>query len=228
MDGIGKKTLDTLRQAEWYNRWLFSLMEPYVDGDILEVGVGIGNFTDFLIKKGQVTAIDVNKAYLNEIKKKYHDKILSGFGNIETNKYFFKDRRFDTIICLNVLEHIRNQNNAVKNMFDLLKSGGKLILLLPAHMNLYSDFDRYLGHFRRYQKNEVDKMLKDAGFSEIKVKYINWWAALGWFIFIKTLKAKSMPEISISIFDKLAKILLWPEKLIQLPFGLSILSVSKK
>ena len=52
MDGIGKRTLDTLSQAEWYNRWLFSLMEPYVKGEILEVGVGIGNFTDFLIKKG--------------------------------------------------------------------------------------------------------------------------------------------------------------------------------
>src|SRR4030042_4329244 len=122
---VGKKTLDTLSQAKWYNQWLFSLMEPYVKGDILEVGIGVGNFTDFLIKSGKVTAIDVDETYLDGIRKKYTGKVFSGFGNIETNKYFFKDREFDTIICFNVLDHINNHKKAVKNMFDLLKRRGR-------------------------------------------------------------------------------------------------------
>ncbi len=228
MDKIGQKTLETMSFAKWYNNWLFSLMKRHLGKEVLEVGAGIGNFTNLLIEDHQVTSIDIEKDYVSRLIKRFGRKIEVGIGDVEKDTYFFGNKKFDSVVCLNVLEHIESDKKALKNMQKLLKPSGKLILMVPAHKFLYSNFDKELGHFRRYAKNEVDEKLKEAGFKKVELKFLNWWAAIGWFVFLKLGKKNTLPKTEVSIFDKIGKVFLFPEKFVAPPFGLSILAVYQK
>ncbi len=228
MESAGETTLKVMKNANWYNDWVFSSIEQYCRGEILEIGAGIGNFTDLLLKKGSVTAIDIDKKYLQMYKKTHTKNLSSGFGDVENNKYFFGDKKFDTIICFNVLEHIENHLTALKNTNRLLKKNGKLILIVPAHMALFSEFDKTIGHFRRYTLNSVNLLLKNAKYTNIKSRYINWISMFGWYLFLTLSKSKTMSLKNVKVFNFLGKFLLWPEKFIKLPFGLSVLAIAEK
>jgi SAM-dependent methyltransferase len=228
MDILCRDTLEIMTKARWYNQWLFSIISPYIKGEILEIGAGVGNFTEMLTKVGKVTLIDLEEEYITKINNKFGRLVSSGYGDIEKKEYFFVEKQFKTIVCLNVLEHIKNDKKAIQNMFNLLSDGGYLILVVPAHQYLYSNFDRRIGHFRRYSLGEVKSTLTKQGFKLKIVRYINWWAAIGWFVFIKTFKLEAMPKGPVGIFDKFGKLFLFPEKIVSMPFGLSVLAIAKK
>ena len=154
--------------------------------------------------------------------------ISSGIGDIEEGQYFFRNGLFDSIVCLNVLEHISDDLKALKNSQKLLKEGGTLVLLVPAHKILFSNFDKTLGHFRRYTTGELTHKLKSAGFTVITNRYLNWWAAIGWFVFLRLTGWRKIPKSEVGIFNYLGRLFLWPEKFIKFPFGLSVLVVAKK
>lgn len=228
MDKVGKKTLEIMKDASFYNRWLFSLIRPYLKGSVLEVGAGIGNFTQYLHENNSVIAIDIDKYYISKLKKIVGLKNRAGYGDIEKGDYFFENLKFDTIICLNVLEHIKDHEIALDNMFQLLRKNGNLILLVPAHNNAYTLMDKNLGHFRRYNKKELEKIIKKAKFEVIKVRYFNFFGLLGWFVNGKIFRRKIIPSLQLSIFDKLFLPWLILEKKLKIPFGLSLLLIASK
>lgn len=228
METIGEKTLEIMELASWYNNWLFSLMEKYLRGEILEIGAGSGNFTQLLSDKGKVTAIDINKEYVKKLKSFKKDRAEAGFGDIEEGKYFFEEKKFDVALCLNVLEHIKGEERALKSMYKLLKKGGMLILLMPAHKFLFGTLDRNLGHVRRYTKKDLAEKLQLSGFKILEIKYLNGLGAFGWFINARILKKDILPESQVRLFDKISRPFLFLEKLIKPPFGLSILAVAQK
>jgi SAM-dependent methyltransferase len=225
MDKVGEYTLKIMKKAKWYNLWLLSFFSKYLKGDILEVGAGIGNFSGVLKTYGDVTAIDISKKYLNEYKT---TGIMCGYGDIEKGRYFFRQKQFDSIVCLNVIEHIENDRKAFENIYKLLKHNGVSIVLVPAHRILFSRYDKLLGHYRRYNISQLRETIKDLGFQTVGIRYINWWGAIGWFIYMKFFKRVDFPEKELGIFDIIGKYLLWPEKIMKLPFGLSILLIVKK
>lgn len=212
----GEKTLEIMKDAVWYNNWLVRQISKHLKGDILEVGAGIGNFTSKLAKYGKITAIDYDPNYKN-----------ANYGDIEKGKYFFEKKSFDTIVCMNVLEHIENDSKALKNMFNLLRSGGKLILLVPAFPSAYGLMDADLGHFRRYTVGSAGKKMKKAGFEVVGNKYINWLGLIGWFVNGKILKQNIISKWQVGLFDKISRPLLLIEEFINPPFGLSVLAVGK-
>lgn len=217
MDIIGKKTLEIMSQAVWYNNWLLRQIENYLRGDILEIGAGIGNFTSRLAKYGKVTAIDYDPDYKN-----------TNFGDIEKGKYFFENKKFDAIVCMNVLEHIKNDKRVLGNMFNLLNHGGKLILLVPAHKWAYGLMDENLGHFRRYSKNEITKKVHNSKFIILNSRYLNWLGLVGWFINGKILRREIISEGQLGIFDYIARPFLLLEGVLEPPIGLSVLVIGEK
>lgn len=219
-------TLESMSQAVWYNQWTLNKFAPFLYGDILEIGCGIGNFTGLLAKYGKVWAIDIDQEYIK--KTKLNKKINVGFGDIEKGKYFFKNKMFDSIVCLNVLEHIKDDNFAIKNLFALLKPGGKLILLVPAHQFLYGEIDRSIGHLRRYNKGDLTKLLEEAGFKILLSRKLNFLGALGWFIAGKILKEEIVKKGNIKIFNLVAPFVLFVEDLFEIPIGTSILIIAQK
>lgn len=227
-DKTGTRTLESMSQAIWYNKWTFNKFKKFLNGEILEVGCGIGNFTEELTKFGKVWTIDINKEYVKQAKERMHGKALVGLGDIEKNKYFFETQKFDSIVCLNVLEHIKDDNSALHNLFNLLDPDGKLILLIPAHQFLFGEIDKAIDHFRRYDKSKICSRLKEIGFKIEISKKINFLGALGWFIAGKIMKDAVVKKGNIKIFNLLAPVFLRLENVIEPPIGTSILIVAQK
>ena len=227
MDEVGKNTLEEMRNAAWYNKWIYDYFSKCLRGEILEIGCGIGNFVPFLIKSGKLTSIDVKNSYIENLKKEYVG-VKFGLGDIENNTYFFKNKKFDSIISLNVFEHIKDDEKALKNTYDLLKHGGNFAILVPAHKLLFSHFDKELGHFRRYSVLDLARKLRKEGFEIKQIRYFNWWAAIGWFVFVKLLRVKAMPSAPVGIFDTFGQFFLSVEKYIKLPIGISVVAICKK
>lgn len=224
----GMQTLESMSQAVWYNQWTLKKFSDQLQGEILEVGCGIGNFTKSLIKYGSVWAIDIKDDYIKETKRLLNDKVKIGFGDIATGNYFFGGKKFDCITCINVLEHIRNDRDAFKNLYKLLKPNGILILLVPAHEFLFGKIDSAIGHFRRYDKSSLKNELIRIGFNVIKYRRLNFLGAIGWYFAGKILKEKTVGVVKIRIFNLFAPLLLRLEDLLETPIGTSILIIAKK
>lgn len=221
-------TLETMSQALWYNRWTLKKFEHVLKGDILEIGCGIGNFTTSLTEYGTVWAFDNNKTHLALCKKKVGKRVHIGVGDIENHSYFFKRKTFDTIVCMNVLEHIKDDNAALKNMHKLLKKNGILVLLVPIHPWLFGTIDAALGHYRRYKTQDVQQQLVNAGFSISFVRTLNFIGTLGWWIAGHVRKHTIVSEGNIDRFNKIAPFVLPFEDLVEPPIGTSVLVIANK
>ncbi len=227
MKSSGKITLESMNEASWYNRWLLGWFRKYLKGEILEVGCGIGNFTALLVDFGKVTAIDIEKSYLTQVQGKAVNADV-GFGDIEGNKFFFNQKKFDCAVSLNVLEHIKDDKQALVNIRNLLKPKGYLILLLPSHPKLYGKIDVSIGHHRRYEKKELIKLINNHGFKVIKSRRLNFLGALGWWVSGKVFRNKEVSKNRIRLFNLLAPIFLFFEKEIEAPIGISVLVIAQK
>lgn len=222
------KTLESMGQAAWYNQWTVNKFEKHLRRDILEVGCGIGNFTKFLTKYGKVWAVDINIESLRITKELVNKTAEVGFGDIEKGEFFFDKKKFDTIVCLNVIEHVNKDLEAFKNLHKLLKPDGTLILIVPSHQFLYGQIDKSIGHFRRYSKNKLNNNLKNLGFNIIKSRRLNFLGAIGWFVAGKILKEEEVGQGKIGIFNFLAPIILPIEDIVKPPIGTSLLLIVKK
>lgn len=224
----GKLTLESMSTATWYNKWCVSKFEKYLKGTILEVGFGIGNFTHDLVQYGEVYAVDIEEKYVKEAGKDLKLKSKIGFGDIEKGQYFFQGIKFNSIVCLNVLEHIKDDEKAIANLFNLLKPKGYLILIVPAHQFLYGEIDKSIDHYRRYEKKNLEKIIQKTGFEIVFSRHLNFLGAIGWFIAGKVFKDSTVKEVRIKIFNFFAPIFLKIEDFIDLKFGTSILLVAIK
>lgn len=223
--------METLRRMEkvvFYNRWLIAKVAKYLAGEILEIGCGIGNMTELMLPYGKVVATDIDKYYLAKTKKIVKRKAVVGFGDVESGRFFFGHKKFDTVVSFNVLEHIKDDQNALKNIAKHLKKNGKLVVVTPAHKVLCGSLDKNLGHFRRYTKAEISKKFQNAGLAVVEARYLNWFGALGWFVNSKILRRKILPSKQLRLFALLSRPFLFFERFISPPFGLSVLIVGEK
>lgn len=221
-------TLESMSQSLWYNQWTLSKFVPYIKGDILEVGCGLGNFTKTLIRYGSVWAIDIDPYCISKTKDNSSCSTFIGFGDIEKGIYFFRKKMFTSIVCMNVLEHIKNDGKALQNMYSILAPNGYLVLLVPSHPQLFGSIDSSIGHFRRYVKKELITKVLLNGFSIIKTRRINFFGAIGWWLAGKIYKNSSVQKQKLQIFNFFAPFLLPVESIIEPPIGTSILLVAQK
>jgi len=213
-----------------YNRSIFRAIEDSIGGDILEVGCGTGNITEFLLARGRVTAIDLDEGFVDYARDRFRDEpsltVLQG--DILRPPAAIEPEGFDTAVCLNVLEHIEDDEEALANMADLLAPGGRAIILVPALPLLFGTIDAALGHVRRYTRRELSDRIRRQGLALRRIRFLNALGALGWFMSGKILRRRIIPERQARIFDRLVPLLGAIERLIPPPFGQSLLAVAEK
>lgn len=216
-----------------YNHWIYNNIQNFVGNKILEVGAGIGNLTDFIILRKNLTIIDINQDYIDYLNAKYSFRDKENFSvfnldiqNIELSP--FAAEKFDTIICLNILEHLENDGKAVENMSSLLQPGGKLIILVPALKILYGSMDISFQHLRRYNKKDLKSLIREKNLEIVKFYYLNFLGLLGWFFNGRILNKKQLPEKQTKLFDKLVPFLGFIERIIKPPLGQSLIMIVQK
>jgi glycosyltransferase involved in cell wall biosynthesis len=226
--GQGEQTLRLLRKAGRYNRWVYELIRPDLGKDILEVGAGIGNMTRFFLGHGRITATDISPFCLSELKRGFseYDDVIVRRLDIDRDVPE-AGRSYDTIVCLNVLEHIEDDRGALQRMKALLRPGGRLILYVPANPRLHCEIDRSVGHHRRYEKQGLISRLNEAGFTVLRARNHNTLGALGWWITGKLFGKKRVASGDVGGFEALipfARIL----DRIESRFSLSVLAVAER
>jgi SAM-dependent methyltransferase len=151
-----------------------------------------------------------------------------GVADIEQGKYFFKQQKFDVIVCLNVVEHIKNDDKAFLNLQKLLKPKGVLVLIVPSGMKLYGKIDQAIGHFRRYDKNKLQKQLYKAGFKILKARLLNFIGGLGWFVSGRVFKQTTVRKSNVKIFNAISPFFLLLERFWEPPLATSVFIIARK
>lgn len=225
------KDLEAMSFAENYHRWILEEFLPYLSGDVVEVGAGSGNFTRQLAEAhvNCLTSYEPSKEMYSLLKQ-----VVSNFGHVTAINGFFDDtvcdnkNCYDTIVYVNVLEHIEDDLSELKFVFNALRPGGNLCVFVPALSWLYSDLDKQVGHYRRYHKNELKGLAMRAGFEIEKIKYFDMLGIIPWYVIFVLLK-KTISGGEVSVYDKMVVPLIKKgEAMINPPVGKNLLLVCKK
>ena len=157
--------------AKNWRKYQFKIISKYIQRNVLEVGPGTGNNLKYYKNKASIiTLLEINKKLARSLKKKFYKnkkiKILNS--NIHSIK-----KKFDTIMYMDVLEHIKTDKKEIKKAINLLNPGGYLIIFVPAFQILYSNFDRDIGHVRRYRKFFFFNLAKKYKIKLIELKYFD-------------------------------------------------------
>lgn len=236
VDSEGEDTLDTIALANHFNLWMYETIKPYCKGNILEIGSGVGNISEyFLNDNAGILLTDIRDSYCNRLRSKFsgHATLL-GIENMNLVDDEFDTRfskylnSFDTVFALNVVEHIFDDNLAVANAYKLLKPGGNLIILVPAYQWLYNDFDKELEHYRRYTRKKLESLFQATSLSILHSQYFNAAGIAGWLVSGKMQHHKIIPAGQIKMFNRLVTLFKLFDKLIFNSFGLSAITVGKK
>ena len=226
----GVKTLEVLEGANNYNKWIADEMLRYMNGPILEIGAGTGNISVHFSGKKDLYLSESDSGLVKYLKNKFKNekrvKVLK-LDILKVNQSF--KEQFASVIGVNVLEHIKDDNKAINNINFLLKNRGRLLLLIPAKKMAYTNLDRQLGHFRRYEKKELKEKLEKNGFFVEKLFYFNTVGLVSWIIRDKFYRnSVSLSQWQIFIFDILVPLLRKVESFVKPPIGISIIVVARK
>ncbi len=235
-DPSGFETLEAFSQTLSFNNWLSKKIGIYVKGQILEIGSGIGNISAFLLKDhDHVSLSDLRPEYCNLLRNKFNnDPHLQAVYELDLSSENFNFQysdlleKFDTVIALNVIEHIQNDSLAIRNAMSLLKNDAKLIILVPVGKWLYNSIDRELGHYKRYTKTEINELMKSAGLFITHSSYFNAAAILGWWFSGNILHEKILSPAKLKIYNQFIPLFKIADKLITPFTGISVISVGRK
>ncbi|MDD5688001.1 MAG: class I SAM-dependent methyltransferase [Elusimicrobia bacterium] len=212
-----------------YNEWIYKIFQPYLGSCVLEVGSGIGNLTKYFFKScKKLIGIDISGSFLSHLKIDYPELELYNYDISKNDVLSLSNRKIDTIVCVNVLEHIADEKKALQNMYNLLQTNGHLLLFVPALNWLFGSLDKNANHCRRYDKKLLKNLLEQNGFKLEKMFYSNFIGIFGWFVNGKILKRKSFPIVQPILFDKMVPFLTKIEEYIRPPIGMSLIVIVKK
>ena len=219
--------LENFDKAVIWRKYIYLLIKKYINNNVLEVGAGIGSFTKNYEKKTRnLTLSETDDSNFNLLTSKFKDK-----NNIKVINSFTSQisETFNTILYLNVLEHIEKDVEEINQALKKLKANGHLIILVPAHNELYSKFDKAIGHIKRY-KIDFFKSLKLDNAEVMELYYLD---SLGYFLYYLNkifFKEEIYPsKLKIFLWDKLfTPFSMILDKLLYYKFGKNVMCVIKK
>ena len=203
----GGKTLEALTQARNFNRWMADTIGPYIGQHVLEIGAGIGNLTQALApKKKSYIATDIDTEHLNRLSTRFAHRpnVRTRLCNVTNSEHFAEFAgSLDSVVCLNVLEHVEDDLLGLRNIYAALKSGGRAIILVPHDQRIFGTLDVALGHYRRYSHEQLRARMEEAGFQVERIIDFNRVSRYPWFMSGRILKRRELSITQMKIFDRL-------------------------
>jgi SAM-dependent methyltransferase len=224
--------------ASNYYRWSLDRISEHLGDFILDIGGGYGGHLEPILESGRrVVSLDLSPEAVEEVQRRCghrpgFDALCADFLEAETC-LDLAGRGFDTILCLNVLEHIEDDLWALESMREILEgSEGTVILQVPAHTWLYGRLDTLAGHYRRYSAADLARRMVRSGFRAVRVSHFNRFGVLPWFVNGRIMKPAAIDNESIGVqvrvFDRyLVPLARMVEKVLPLPVGQSLVAVGR-
>ena len=223
--------LEALAAADNYYRWILSHFAPYLGPKVAEVGAGIGTFASFLLQEATVSEMILLEPAVNlfpVLKERF-----SSEPRVRVVQGYLEDPLpsplSNSIVLINVLEHIRDDGALLRRVYELLDLGGTILLFVPALPWLYGSLDEAFEHFRRYTKSSLAGELERAGFRIECLRYMNLPGIMSWFLAGRVLKRRTIQPGQVRMYDKL--VIPWArllERFLEPPIGQSIIAVGRK
>jgi SAM-dependent methyltransferase len=225
-DQEGGEILDRLNRAPRFTRWMADVVRPYVGDRVLEIGAGTGNMSVNLMPRSIYWATDINPAYLDYLARlramrPYMRVACTDAVDAGT---FPGGQEFDTVVCLNVVEHIQDDVGALRNIRTALVNGGRAIVLVPCGPWLYGSLDEVLGHCRRYTSARLTSVAQEAGFQVERILKFNRPGVAAWWLNGRILKRRTFGLGQIRILNLLTPIFRFLDSSLPLP-PLSIIAI---
>jgi SAM-dependent methyltransferase len=213
--------------ARNYNAWLLERARPYIGPRVLDVGAGIGTFTVELAGLAEdVVALEPDPEEAGVLRARFADDDRVSVLQCTAAELPADEPPFDAAICFNVLEHVREDVDALRAIHARLRPGGHLLLLVPAHPALYGETDRAVDHVRRYDGPTLRRSVDAAGFQLVELRHVNPVGAVGWAVSSRLLRRREIPAGPLALYDRLVPLFKALDRL-RLPFGLSLWAVAR-
>jgi SAM-dependent methyltransferase len=229
------KDLEAMSFAVNYHKWILDEFRPFLGKRLVEVGAGTGSFSELLLAEKPDSMSIVEPSEMFGFLEQNVGQIETG-AQIDLHRAIFAEVRTkiaermpDSILYVNVLEHIEDDRGELEMIRETLVPGGRCFIFVPALMSLYGEFDRKIGHFRRYSRAEIEEKCIAAGFRILVSKYFDFAGILPWWIKYKLLKSDSLESGAVTLYDKIAVPFVRVfERFVTVPSGKNLILVVEK
>jgi SAM-dependent methyltransferase len=229
-EDAARVSLESLGRSPQIARWTIEQFDGAVGDRVLEAGSGTGNLTPLLLDRDRIVALDIDPSYIRRIEHRYgHLENFSAMvGDLEDPDMFRKleSEDLDTVVCINVLEHLDRPDVAVGGFHQVLRPGGRVLILVPAGPELYSPMDRAIEHRKRYGRADLHRLVEDAGFEVERVEPFNRLGVVGWSV-NRWAGRTSISRAQVSAFRLMLPLARTLERVESLP-GLSLIAIGRK
>ena len=232
----GHYNLELVSQNHRFNNWMYQEISAGLEGDVLEIGSGLGTYSEKIIgdmPTSHIMLTDIAPSYIEVLTNKFS----SINNNVSVSKLDLNRKedyekigygKFDSILALNVLEHVKNDEFALEQLYKMLKEEGTLVILVPCYKFLYNVIDKNVGHFRRYTKKELGYKVTKTQFVIKRIFYFNMLGIVGWYLNGSLAKNPQINSTASRIFDSLVPASQYIERLTGRRLGLSIICYLRK
>jgi 2-polyprenyl-3-methyl-5-hydroxy-6-metoxy-1,4-benzoquinol methylase len=229
-DEYGSQMLARLARAPRLNAWMAETIKPYCGQRVLEIGSGVGSLTRRLIPRAKYVASDINPLYLQTLANLGADRpyMETAYCDVtELSSFPRTDTEYDTVICLNVIEHVDDDRTALLNINRVLAPSGRAIILVPQGMRNFGTLDHVLGHRRRYTRKSLAELAAECGFAVTGMLEFNRVGSLAWFLNGKILQRRTFGIGQIWLLNLMTPVFRRLDNLLPLP-PLSLIAILER
>jgi glycosyltransferase involved in cell wall biosynthesis/2-polyprenyl-3-methyl-5-hydroxy-6-metoxy-1,4-benzoquinol methylase len=226
----GRGLLNSLTGTPQYLSWLTRVLRPQLGDSVLEVGAGLGNLTGRLMaRKLSYFAGENDPLYLHALRNRFlrtPSVTVCELAPEDPAGYARLPEKFDSAVCVNVLETVEHPERVLEALHGCLKPGGNIVVLVPQGRALFGSLDQAMGHKRRFSAAEIRALLEQAGFRVEQLRQLNKVGAVSWWIYGKVLHRKKIAKVALKLFDK--TVWIWRRIDGLLPWrGLSLVAIAR-
>ncbi|MCW2865719.1 MAG: Methyltransferase type 11 [Actinoallomurus sp.] len=216
-------------EARNYRQYEYDMVAPHVGKSLLEVGSGLGHFSEQFAGRLDYLVVSDNDAYcVEQLTKRYAGNADVEVLDLALPAEINIKRKVDTVVMMNVLEHIKDDVQALKDLASVVEPGGRIVIWVPGYMQLYGDFDRKVGHVTRYTPKTLEATVTGAGLGIDVLKPINFLGGIAWWLAVRRGGAGYPDPKLVKIYDRtVVPTTRAIERLIRPPFGQTVFCVAR-
>jgi len=231
MTDYSSRDLEVTADMPNYYSWIMEVFRPLLRGKVAEIGAGIGTFSQYLLP--HVSALDLfepSQNLLPSLNNRFNDdERVTVYNETLECALSRTEHLYDSIVMVNVLEHIEDDSAALQGLWRHLNPGGHLLLYVPAMPFLYSRHDQAIGHYRRYTQQVLKERVLNAGFHIVRAQYMDVIGILPWFLINTLGRQTTLNPSAVKLYDTVGiPLTKFIEKFITVPFGKNLIVIAQK
>lgn len=227
-DATGR-TLEGVSHQPRYRRYQFDLIAPHCGSSVLEVGAGLGEFATQFRSLQRLVLTDVDPGAVDVMGRTFADRPEVEVRQFDVGGKLELGDPVESVVAINVLEHIADDAGALRSLAELVQPGGSVVLWVPGYQQLYGDFDRKVGHVRRYTPATLSDSVRRAGLDVELVKPVNLLGGIAWWLAVRKGGTGAPNPKLVAVYDRfVVPVTRAIERVVRPPFGQSVLCVARK